>query len=224
MLLRYDNPRKRLTELDLRGNQIEAISGIENLPSLIHLNLDQNFLDNLNIPAGSRLESIRSIKLTQNNFETLDVSPYPNLRILFIDNNRLRSIDGLNRAKHLESISTREQAVKDFTISTERMYEARKIYLSGNPLRNLSFKLDFLNLQFLELASAQLTTLPEDFGYLVSNTRVLNLNNNAISDLRPLVGIVRLKKLLLVGNRIKGAKRIGSILGHLPSLSYLDLR
>lgn len=216
--------RFRLTELDLRGNGIQSIARIENLPALIHLNLDQNNLDSLNIPIGTRMESVRSIKLTQNNFETFDVSQFPNLRILYIDNNRLRNIDGLSRAKHLDAISTREQNVKEFTIPFERMYESRKIYLSGNPLRNLSFKLNFMNLQYLELASARLTSLPADFGYLVSNTRVLNLNNNAISDLRPLLGIVRLKKLLLVGNRVKSVKKIGSVLGHFPSLSYLDLR
>lgn len=218
--------RKRLTELDLRGNDIEIFSGIENLPSLINLNLDQNSLESLNIPTGARLDAIRCIKLTQNYFETFDVSQFPNLRILYMDNNRLRGIEGLTRAKHLDAISTREQEHdgRECTLKFERMYEARKIYLSGNPLRNLSFKLDFLNLQYLELASAQLTTLPKDFGYLVSNTRVLNLNNNAISDLRPLMGIVRLKKLLLVGNRVKSVKKIAAVLGYFPSLSFLDLR
>jgi len=203
---------------------MEAISGLDNLPALIHLNLDQNKLCDLNILNGVRLDSLRSIKLTQNNFGTFDVSQYPNLRILYMDNNRLKDIGGLSRAKHLDSISTREQDVKEFTIPSDRMFEARKIYLSGNPLRNLRFRLDFLNLQYLELASAQLTSLPEDFGYLVCNTRVLNLNNNAISDLRPLLGIVRLKKLLLVGNRIKSVKKTGAVLGHFQSLSYLDLR
>ncbi|CAZ85828.1 unnamed protein product [Tuber melanosporum] len=215
---------KRLTELDLRGNNMEAISGLDNLPALIHLNLDQNKLCGLNIPNGVRLNSLRSIKLTQNYFETFDVSQYPNLRILYIDNNRLKDISGLSRAKQLDSISTREQDVKEFTIQYERMFEARKIYLSGNPLRDLSFRLDFLNLQYLELASAQLTSLPENFGYLVCNTRVLNLNNNAISDLRPLLGVVRLKKLLLVGNRVKSVKKAGAVLAHFQSLSYLDLR
>lgn len=167
---------------------MEAILGLGNLPALIHLNLDQNKLCGLNIPNGVQLDSLRSVKLTQNNFETFDVSRYPNLRILYMDNNRLKDIAGLSRAIHLDSISTREQDVKEFTIPSERMFEARKIYLSGNPLRDLSFRLDFLNLQYLELASAQLTRLPEDFGCLVCNTRVLNLNNNAISDLRPLWG------------------------------------
>lgn len=218
--------RKRLTELDLRGNDIEIVSGIENLPSLINLNLDQNSLDSLNIPTGTRLDAIRCIKLTQNYFETFDVSQFPNLRILYMDNNRLGGIEGLTRAKNLDAISIREQEHdgRECTLKFERMYEARKIYLSGNPLRNLSFKLDFLNLQYLELASGQLTTLPKDFGYLVSNTRVLNLNNNAISDLRPLMGIVRLKKLLLVGNRVKSVKKIAAVLGYFPSLSFLDLR
>ncbi|KAH0605411.1 uncharacterized protein H6S33_004633 [Morchella sextelata] len=213
----------RLTELDLRGNAISDITGLQNLPALINLNLDQNNLDTLHLPAATKMDTIRCIKLTQNYFTNFDVTPFPNLRILYMDNNRLHTITGLTRAKHLDAISVREQD-HELSLKLERMYEARKIYMSGNPLRELSLKLDFLNLQYLELASAQLTVLPKDFGELLCNTRVLNLNNNAISDLKPLLGIIRLKKLLLVGNRVRSVKKIASVLSGFPSLSYLDLR
>ncbi|KAL7267261.1 Protein nud1 [Rhizina undulata] len=214
----------RLTELDLRGNEIEKIAGLENLPSLIHLNLDQNKLNDLGLKERSRLETLRSLKLTQNIFKTLDVSQFPTLRILYIDNNRLARVDGLSRAKNLESISMREQDVPECSLPMERMYEARKIYMSGNPIRNLEFKLDFLNLQYLELASAQLTELPKDFGQMFCNARVLNLNYNAITDLKPLYGMLRLKKLLLVGNRVKSLRKVAGMLGYWPSLGFLDLR
>ena len=104
------------------------------------------------------------------------------------------------------------------------MFEVRKIYASGNAICTLDLRLDFLNLQYLELAGVQLTTLQANFGHLVSNVRVLNLNYNAISDLKPLFGIVRLKKLLLVGNRIRSMRKIAGVLECFPSLSFLDLR
>lgn len=104
------------------------------------------------------------------------------------------------------------------------MFEVRKIYASGNAICTLNLDLDFLNLQYLELAGVQLTTLQANFGHLVSNVRVLNLNYNAISDLRPLFGIIRLKKLLLVGNRIRSMRKLAAILECFPSLSFLDLR
>ena len=104
------------------------------------------------------------------------------------------------------------------------MYEVRKIYASGNAICSLNLDIDFLNLQYLELAGVQLTGLQANFGHLVSNVRVLNLNYNAISDLRPLFGIVRLKKLLLVGNRLRSMRKVAAVLECFPSLSFLDLR
>jgi len=104
------------------------------------------------------------------------------------------------------------------------MHETRKLYFSGNAIRTLQFKTDFPNLQYLELASAQLTSLPANFGSLMSNVRVINLNYNAISDLTPLAGILRLKKLFLVGNRIRSLRKLADIMLQLPGLQELDLR
>lgn len=104
------------------------------------------------------------------------------------------------------------------------MFEVRKIYASGNAICNLNLGIDFLNLQYLELAAVQLTNLQPDFGHLVSNVRVLNLNFNAIVDITPVFGIVRLKKLLLVGNRIRSMRKLALILKCFPSLSCLDMR
>lgn len=104
------------------------------------------------------------------------------------------------------------------------MHETRKLYFSGNAIRTLQFKTDFPNLQYLELAGTQLTSLPANFGFLMSNVRVINLNYNAISDLSPLRGILRLKKLFLVGNRVKSLRKLADIMLQLPGLQELDLR
>lgn len=104
------------------------------------------------------------------------------------------------------------------------MYEIRKLYLSRNPYRSLHMPLDFMNLQYLELANTQMTALPKEFGHMMSNTRVLNLNYNALSDIRPLFGMCRLKKLLLVGNRITSMRKTASVFQYFPHLSTLDLR
>ena len=91
--------------------------------------------------------------------------------------------------------------------------------MSGFPLQQ-----DFPNLQYLELACARLTSLPKEFGIMMSNVRVLNLNCNAISDLRPLYGIMRLKKLALAGNRLNSLKKVSRMLKYFPTLRELDLR
>ncbi|RPB19630.1 hypothetical protein L211DRAFT_842532, partial [Terfezia boudieri ATCC MYA-4762] len=219
----------RLTDLDLKGNGMESIQSLEKVPSLSSLCLDGNLLSTLQILSGRKLENFRVLRLSGNKFKNFDVTPFPNLRTLYLDDNSLGRVHGLRKAKHLDSLSIREQCtvgdrVRNDTLPFEEMFEIRKIYASGNAICSLNLDLDFLNLQYLELAGVQLTSLQANFGHLVSNVRVLNLNYNAISDLRPLFGIIRLKKLLFVGNRIRSMRKIAAVLECFPSLSFLDLR
>ncbi|KAA8899943.1 hypothetical protein FN846DRAFT_892298 [Sphaerosporella brunnea] len=217
---------KRLTELDLRGNQIALITGIECLPSLVHLNLDQNRLLSLPLTPGTKLESIRSLKLTQNRFTTFDVTPFPNLRVFYMDNNRLSHVGGLTRAKSLDAVSFRDQETESgtFDLDVPRMFEARKVYLSANPIGTLDLHASFLNLHFLELAGAHLRSLPKDIANQIPNVRVLNLNSNALSDLRPLAGLSRLVKLCAAGNRINNIKRLQRTLSKLRGIKIVDFR
>jgi protein NUD1 len=76
----------------------------------------------------------------------------------------------------------------------------------------------------LELANCGLQSLPLGLGRMISNTRVLNLNLNALKDLSPLVGIVRLKKLHLSGNRITRLRSTTFALTHFPNLTLADMR
>ncbi|KAF8421573.1 hypothetical protein EV426DRAFT_704755 [Tirmania nivea] len=219
----------RLTDLDFKGNGMEGILRLDKLPSLSTLCLDGNLLSTLQIPLGRKLENFRVLRLSANKFKNFDVTPFPNLRTLYLDDNSLGRVHGLRKAKHLDGLSIREQCtvgdrVRNDALPFEEMFEIRKIYASGNAICTLNLDLDFLNLQYLELAGVQLTSLQANFGHLVSNVRVLNLNYNAISDLRPLFGIIRLKKLLLVGNRIRSMRKIAAVLECFPSLSFLDLR
>lgn len=54
--------------------------------------------------------------------------------------------------------------------------------------------------------------LPIDFGMQAPNLRTLNLNYNALGDLRPLLGILRLQKIYLAGNRISRLRRTAAVL------------
>ena len=101
----------RLTELDLRGNQLASITGLEHLPSLVHVNLDQNALTTLALPAGARLPTVRSLKLTQNAFAAFDATPFPALRILYMDDNALTRVAGLGRARALDAASFRRSGL-----------------------------------------------------------------------------------------------------------------
>lgn len=158
--------------------------------------------------------------------EVMDVSLYPNLRLLYLDRNRLVRVNGLLGTKHLDSLSLREQqegSSLDLTFLNEA-FEVRKLFLSGNYLPSFAPTVDYLNLQYLELANCGLESLPIEFGQMMSNIRVLNLNFNALRDIRPLIGIVRLKRLHLAGNRLFRLRKTANVLAQFSTLSRVDLR
>jgi Leucine-rich repeat (LRR) protein len=217
---------QRLTDLDLNENRIRKVQNLHELHSLSSLCLEGNNIDAFEVDSSQQLWAMKYLKLSRNNLESIDVNQCPNLRLLYLDCNRLGAVTGLLRTKHLDSLSLREQqkgAVIDSSFLSEA-FEVRKLFLSGNLLNEFRPRCDFLNLQYLELANCGLETLPLEFGQMLSNTRVLNLNFNALRDIRPLLGIVRLKKLHLAGNRLARLRKTTNVLAHFSTLTVIDLR
>jgi Leucine-rich repeat (LRR) protein len=217
---------QRLTDLDLQNNKLTMVQNLEELRSLSTVNLEENKLAQFFLSDSNMLWSLKYLKLSGNNLESIDVSRYPNLRLLYLDRNRLGLIKGLLKTKHLDSLSLREQqtgARIDMAFLSEA-FEVRKLFLSGNLLATFKPQVDFLNLQYLELANCGLQLLPAGLGQMISNSRVLNLNLNALRDISPLIGIVRLKKLHLAGNRLTRLRLTTLVLAHFPNLTVADLR
>jgi protein NUD1 len=214
----------RLSDLDLAGNEIRSVEGLEQLPSLSKLKLSKNKLQQLNFD--STITALRQLDVSDNELEALDLSRVPSLHSLHADRNRISHITGFTKTRRLDSLSLREQRGEealDFRFLSAAC-EIRKLFLSGNYLRTFEPQVDFLNLQLLELANCGLQSLPESLGQLMPNVRTLNLNFNAISDLSPLRFIPRLKKMLAVGNRLADSTTVTELLTDFPHLAQLDLR
>ena len=161
--------------------------------------------------------------------EDLNIGMIPDIRSLHVDRNAIVGVNGLSSAKHLECFSMRDQnhpSPKSLSKVSFLDYcqEARELYLSGNLLPAFNAKVNFLNLHHLELATSGLQVLPPGLGYRIANVRTLNLNFNALKDISPLVGIVRLEKLLLAGNRVDRLRRLANTLSHLRTLEEVDVR
>ncbi|KUJ22967.1 uncharacterized protein LY89DRAFT_635037 [Mollisia scopiformis] len=217
---------QRLTELDLASNEISDIGNIQELQGLTTLNLEDNRLADLSTGGSDAVWPLRDLRLSGNELTTINVARFPNLRLLYLDRNRLGDITGLSRTRNLETLSIREQAdgsILDLSFLNE-IVEVRKLFLSGNYLGTFEPEVEFMNLQYLELANCGLNSLPSDFGLMVANVRVLNLNFNALKDLKPLLGIRRLKKLHLAGNRILRLRTTARVLRNFPSLTLADIR
>jgi len=80
------------------------------------------------------------------------------------------------------------------------------------------------NLVYFELAACRLTTLPSDFARLIPNVRVLNLNYNFLEDVKPLEGLSRIKKLTIIGSRVKGTKGLIRMAQGMPEVEMVDFR
>ncbi|KAH7347517.1 leucine-rich repeat-containing protein [Plectosphaerella cucumerina] len=219
-----DNKLDRLVELDLASNQIEDVSHLGRLKSLEVVKLQRNKLTAFN--PETPLERLRHLDLSDNEIADLDISTMPALRLLHADRNKLSKITGFVRARHLDSVSLREQRCEErLDLSfLSAAYEVRKLFLSGNLLGDFEPKVDFLNLQLLELANCGLHRLPENMGQLMPNLRSLNLNFNAFGNVEAIRYIPRLKKLLMAGNRLSDSTHVTELLTEFPHLTRLDLR
>jgi Leucine-rich repeat (LRR) protein len=94
----------------------------------------------------------------------------------------------------------------------------------GNAIKSGFFEEHCYNLVYLELAACRLTALPEELARLVPNLRVLNLNYNFLEDVGPLEGLTRLRKLSLIGSRVRGTKALIRMVQRMPDAEVLDFR
>lgn len=176
-----------------------------------------------------RSSSLIELDISRNKLDSIDVTSLPNLRTLNLDNNNIARIRGLHSLNGLKSLSWRNQLLRDGLPEQEIQYnscnEISKLLLSGNKFHEFVPRVSFLNLQRLELASVGLRALSSDFGLQMPNLRVLNVNNNTLKDLRPLLGISKLTELHVAGNRIFRLRRTAAVLSVLgKSLTVFDCR
>ncbi|KAI8971132.1 hypothetical protein BD414DRAFT_426656 [Trametes punicea] len=213
----------RLEMLNLSQNRISCMRGLGSMPSLVALNLDDNALGELE--PEEVMPRLRILRVSGNRLQTLDAAPFPNLRTLYADNNSLGTITKAYRLTKLENLSLRNQSGRGgLTLSIRDVRDVKRLYLSGNPLKPGFLSEPCYNLLYLELAACRLIRLPREFARMVPNVRVLNLNYNFLEDPTPLRGLTRLRKLTIIGSRIKGAKHLVGVLRGMHDMEMIDFR
>lgn len=123
--------RSRLESLDLGRNKLQFVTGVHHLTSLSSLILGQSRLTSFSLSSSQamltfahrfaddnqlqnfdpshELSKLRSLKLSKNRLTRLDAGQFPQLRTLYADNNRLRTINCSSRRTKLERLSLRSQ-------------------------------------------------------------------------------------------------------------------
>ena len=173
--------------------------------------------------------SLRVFDISHNRMTAINMAPFPNLHTLQIDRNLVANIDGIAQSRHLTTLSWREQVLQDSESCAiaqwDDLCDVSILRLSGNKLQSFTPRVSFLTLQRLELAATGLNTLIQDFGLLMPNLRFLNLNHNAIKDIRPLLGLEKLTELHIAGNRLSRLRRTAAVVRKLGNaLTKLDCR
>lgn len=220
-------------------NCLTSVRNIDWLPSLATLDLSANQISRLE--ASASLISLRALRLSGNRLDRFDVKNFASVSLLYLDQNCLSAIAGLEHCHNLDVFSVREQASSPETdpsfaldIDLGFVKDVRKVFLSSNKLTTgcLSPSAPLLRLQLLDIAACTLHALPRDFSSSFPNLKVLNMNFNSIPELEPLVGMNCLSRLSMAGNRLARMRRICQILSRLGrtgkgkpcSLRKLDIR
>ncbi|THV03804.1 hypothetical protein K435DRAFT_826966 [Dendrothele bispora CBS 962.96] len=212
----------RLEMLNLSENRMDSLIGLASLPCLIALNLDNNILESLEI--NGAMPRLKILRASGNRIARVNVSWLTNLRTLYLDNNSLVSLEKVNRLSKLENLSLRNQSGKGCPVLTRDIRDIKRLYLSGNGLGEGFLTEACYNLVYLELAACRLTELPAGLSRLMPNVRVVNLNYNFLEDASGLEGLRRIRKLTIIGSRLKGTKGLIRMLKGMPEAEMLDFR
>ncbi|CCA73311.1 hypothetical protein PIIN_07266 [Serendipita indica DSM 11827] len=207
----FDVTWDELEYLDLSKNRLEVVRGLDRLRSVSHVNLDDNVLTGLEL--GGPMRSLRILRLSDNRLTgTLDVRKMSQLRVLYADRNRLSGFGHGETLTRLERLSVRFQSGEGLNGGI------------GNDLGSWCLDAPCYNLQYLELADCKLTKVPKALGEMAPNVRVLNLNHNFMDSLEGVESMRRLRKLSVIGSRIRTSKGLLRAVRGMDELEVADFR
>ncbi|KAJ6584656.1 hypothetical protein B0H19DRAFT_1105892 [Mycena capillaripes] len=185
----------RLEMLNVSKNRLERVNGLASLQALAALNVDDNVLGSLD--AGGAMPRMRILRASGNRLRALHVHWFAGLRTLYADGNMLEG-DALHAVAPLDG--ARAKGTVGYVAGRQSKGSALA-RLENLSLRNQGGR--GLRLDFDDLANCRLATLPPGLSALAPNLRALNLNYNFLEDVRGLEGLDRLRKLSVVGARLK---------------------
>ncbi|WP_235317895.1 leucine-rich repeat domain-containing protein [Porphyromonas sp. COT-052 OH4946] len=184
--------------LDLRGNQLRKLEGLERLTSLTKLILWRNQINKLE--GLDRLTSLTGLNLSGNQISKLEgLDHLTSLTGLDLSGNQISKLEGLD---HLTSLTWLD--LLDNQIATleglNALTSLTRLYLSDNQIATLEGLNALTSLTVLDLSDNQIRKL-EGLNALTSLTE-LDLSDNQIAKLESLASLTSLTRLYLSGNQI----------------------
>ncbi|PTQ91358.1 leucine-rich repeat domain-containing protein [Agitococcus lubricus] len=204
-----------LKSLNLSENQLTKIEGLENLKSLESLGLSENQLTK--IEGLDKLQSLTELNLIGNQLTKIEgLENLKSLTLLYLDNNQLTKIEGLENLKSLTRLDLDNNQLTKIE-GLDKLQSLTELYLRGNQLTKIENLDKLQSLTELNLIGNQLTKI-EGLENLKSLTR-LDLDNNQLTKIEGLDKLQSLTELYLRGNQLTKIENLDK----LQSLTELNL-
>ncbi len=197
-----------LTDLFAYRSDIANLSGIELLPNLKKIDLQENEISDLGPLAA--LSQLEHLYLTYNKVSDLrPIAGLGKLQWLNLSSNALVDIGplaSLTGLEHLAIASNREIANIEVIGGLTQL---TGLYINRMGLTDLGFVSSLVNLRTLSADSNKFTSLEPLRG--LQKLTEIKLDENQISDISPLSGLSEVWRLNLAGNRIASIEGIPSL-------------
>lgn len=158
-----------------------------------------------------------------------DISACRNLKVLYLQNNQLQRVENLEFATQLTHLYLQRNNILKMN-GFDGLVALQKLYLGHNSisvvegLENLKC-LQELHVEHQKLCPGEEIMFdPRSIAALGYTLNVLNLQGNGLTSLEDLVGLDRIRILLVSSNNLKDVTKLQAFLNVVPTLEELDMR
>lgn len=187
--LNFLNPLKELERLSINQTGISDIGILAQLEQLQNLDISDNQIDDIQPLA--QLKRLKILYATNNQITNLEpLRDITTLKILGLSENNISDVSPLVGLENLEYLSLDSNAISEIG-SLSRLPKLQRLHLKNNKLQSISPLLELKNLWSLDLGKNQIADLQGQGIERNLNFVNLNLSNNPITTIKPLLPLIK---------------------------------
>uniref|UniRef100_A0A4W6ENK4 Si:ch211-210p4.6 n=1 Tax=Lates calcarifer TaxID=8187 RepID=A0A4W6ENK4_LATCA len=141
--------------------------------------------------------------LSGQNLKSLPRDLLTYVKSLDLQRNKLKRVIGISRFTHLTELNLSRNKIMEFSQEMQYLQRLEILYMNQNNIRSIPEGIfpHFTVLKFVKLSSNRLVKLPPDINQCTSIT-YLDLSRNCLQNIQPLIGLTKLKELLVEKNHL----------------------
>jgi Leucine-rich repeat (LRR) protein len=193
--------------INLSSNNIDRISKVKGLESLINLNkLYLNFNKITEIEGLDNLINLKALHFQWNNIrEIKGLDQLKNLEYLYLNNNEIFKIQGIKNLSNLKSLMIYDNQITEIH-NLEHLSNLEILNLRNNGIEEIKGLDSLNNLKRLDLSNNRITEIKGLDN--LTNLEFLDLSYNQISEIKGLDNLKKLKFLDLRNNKITAIRQL----------------